>query len=150
MKKLIFPLLILAVCTMFVSCVKESTSGPSTAAIGGNWTVVNEVEVVGNLNGTGAPTTSNYTGTTSDYFKFGSNSKLYWNLNTQKDTGTTYKISGDTVLSRNYFYEGTSTTLDSGFFANYIISNLTSHTCTLKENTEGPDVPISITINLSR
>jgi hypothetical protein len=153
MRKPIFPLLILAVCVIFASCKKEATktSVASTSLIGTNWTVVNESQVVGSVFPGSSPTSSNYIGKAGDYFNFSANGHLYFNLDGQKDTtGTTYKISGDTVLCRNYFYEGTSTVLDSGFYAAYIISKLTNHSCTLYNSADGPDTEIANTINLSK
>jgi hypothetical protein len=150
MKKPIFPLLILAACVIFVSCRKEGTNVPYSSLIGSNWTVVNNLQVAGSLMGNGPPTTSNYIGKAGDYFNFNSNGKLYFSMDDQKDTGTTYKISGSAVLCINYYYEGTATVLDSGFYAAYIISNLTTHTCTLTQNIPGPDIDIKNTINLSR
>jgi hypothetical protein len=158
MKKPIFPLLMLAASVVFVSCKKESpkpSAGTNTLAnsslIGSKWTVVNESQVVGAIFPGGSPGSSNYIGKAGDYFNFNANGHLYFSISDQKDTtGTTYKISGDTVLCRNYFYEGTSAVLDSGFYAAYIIRNLTNNTCTLYSSAEGPDTDIENTINLSK
>ncbi|WP_158994892.1 hypothetical protein [Mucilaginibacter sp. L196] len=146
----------LLICLALTSCLKGSTKNTdniqiSTANLVSNWSLVNDTTTT-NFWGlwSGRPAIGiNYIGKTGDHYNFTSYGKLYIQQDNSLDTQT-YKLSHDTVMVEYVYIDGPTMQVDSGYNARYIITSLTSHTCTLTSSVVSPETVFNSTIKLSR
>jgi hypothetical protein len=153
MKKPTSLLLIVTLCTVLFSCLKEgvNTAKPSSSLIGTTWNVVTDSTTTGfwGIWSGRATTGSKYIGKAGDYFNFTNYGKLYSSINGQKDTEY-YRITGDTLGFRYAYIDGQTNQPDSTYNQAYIISNLTNHTVTLSSSFVSPETVFTSIVNLSK
>jgi len=144
------------ICLALTSCLKgriKSTDNTplSTNNLVSNWSLVSDTTTA-NYWGlwAGRPATGiNYIGKANDHFNFTSYGKLYIQQDNSLDTET-YKLSHDTIMVKYAYINGSTMQIDSGYNARYIVTDLTSHTCTLTSSLVSPETVYNSTIKLNR
>jgi hypothetical protein len=156
MKKSVILVGSLLICLAFASCSKGHLNKypnipVSVSNLASRWALVNDTTTTSfwGIWGGRAPAGTNYTGQAGDYYNFTSYGKLYIHQNTSVDTQT-YKLGHDTVWIRTAYIDGQTLRVDSTYNPWYIITSLTSHTCTLTYFALSPETASNSVINLSR
>ena len=146
--KYITPILLFSI--FFVACKKNATQNLQQNLLVGKWQVINDSSsITGSLNGFNG--SSNYIGTSNDYYNFTSNENLFVREGQSLDTATyTLSLSNEQV---NILYSYTGGIYISGNAAQpFNITNLTINhlTLTLPENGPTPEGYLHRVINLQK